>query len=209
MKLSPEELASQGYQIKDTIDHDDLIPFVQTSFQKSGNWIRFFWGIHYIFLAFTLSWWIASGFGFWTGLGRLALGLLLSLTLIPLHEGIHGVALKAIGAPKVTYKANWRQFYFMAIADHFVTNTREFLFVALAPLTLITIIGLGLAAWWWPTDWALVPIALAWTHWLFCSGDLALVQFMWNHRDLNMVTYDDMQQKESYFLTRPNGSPPN
>ncbi|MGJ8868839.1 hypothetical protein, partial [Salmonella enterica] len=46
-------------------------------------------------------------------------GCALTFLLIPIHEGLHGIAYKMCGAPTVTFAANWKKLYFMAIADKF------------------------------------------------------------------------------------------
>ncbi|MDV7395982.1 hypothetical protein RZS08_31615, partial [Arthrospira platensis SPKY1] len=54
------------------------------------------------------------------------------------------MALKAVGAPSVQYRANWRKLYLMAAADRFVTNVREFYWVAFAPFAVVSIGGIAL-----------------------------------------------------------------
>ena len=89
------------------LSHDDLLPFIQRRLNLKTRSMQMFalviiifivhlvWDVIRDFSAGTLTW-NALVFG-------LLLGLVASFTLIiPIHEGIHGIAYKILGATKVT-----------------------------------------------------------------------------------------------------------
>ena len=63
-------------------------------------------------------------------------GIGLSVMLMPLHKALHALAYKLVGAPLVSFDAQWKKLVFMAVAHRFVASRNEFSVVALAPLWL-------------------------------------------------------------------------
>lgn len=89
----------------------------------------------------------------------------------------------------------------MALADKFVANKKEFEIVALAPFTVITttlIILLFLAN----ANWTLTVSSVLLAHTAMCSGDFGLLSFFEFHKDKEAVTYDDVENKISYFYVQ-------
>jgi hypothetical protein len=205
MKITPEELAKEGYTLLDKLEHNELIPFIKTYSKKKTKAARGFTLLNITFLAI-----LSALIGFNLAKGTLSIntailnfsyGILMSFLLIPKHELIHALAYKSQGANQTSYDANWKKFYFMAMADKFVANRNEFMIVALAPflaITTIFIIGLLLASIPWSVTFASVILA----HTAFCSGDFALLSYFEFHKDKAIVTFDDKANKISYFYSK-------
>ena len=81
-----------------------------------------------------------SNFIIGDGLTYLCYGFAIAFTLVPIHEYIHALAYKSQGAATTSFDANWKKFYFMAIADKFVASKKEFQIIALAPFITINLI---------------------------------------------------------------------
>ncbi|MEL7530883.1 MAG: DUF3267 domain-containing protein [Bacteroidota bacterium] len=210
MNIRPQDLARLGYEQLDELDHTELIPFVQENLARRNFWSLFYWIINALgFLGIIFLFWQAiawEGLGFWTSLKYASLGVAASLLLIPLHEAIHALAYKIVGAKKTSYDANWRQFYFMAIADKFVANRREFQIVALAPFVMISS-ALLLPAVFLPLPWQFALGALGLTHASFCAGDFGLLSYFAFRRHYEVVTYDDKANKISFFFGKRSAEP--
>ena len=86
----------------------------------------------------------------------------------------------------------------MALADKFVANKREFEVVALAPFIIITtsLLILLFVAY---TNWTLTISSVLLAHTAMCSGDIGLLSFFEFHKHKEPVTYDDVENKISYF----------
>ena len=206
MELKPRDLENEGYELLSTLDHDELIPFLKESFQKKSTVISWFnfWNIFLLILIgllFFLDYYQSEDFKWAIRFLYLSWGVLLSFLLIPLHEFLHALAYKYVGAKKTSYDANWKKFYFMAMADQFVANYREFKIVALTPLVVISlglliliILPFGL----WKFAFASILI----THSLFSSGDIALLNYFETHKKDGLVTYDDKGGRMTYFYTK-------
>jgi hypothetical protein len=124
--------------------------------------------------------------------------MLFVFLLIPIHEYIHVLAYKSQGALHTSYDSNWKKFYFMALADKFVANKHEFSIVALAPFVVITTM-LGLALFWVEGLWSFTIIGTLIMHTAASSGDFGILSYFYFHKDKDIITYDDVGNKISYF----------
>ncbi len=207
-KMTVQELEQHpAYHPLLVLDYNDLLPFIQEQFTSRTGTIRAYIALNVLLLlGIALFIWIdvANGriswgsFLQWTGLGT----LLVFTLIIPLHEGLHGLAYKIIGAPKVTYGVNWQKFYFYAVADRFILNRAAFLFVGLLPFLVVSALAIVLMF--------CVPIHLKWMlaaiffmHTGACAGDFALVSFYERHKTYKeLLTFDDVEKKLSYFYVK-------
>lgn len=140
----------------------------------------------------------AANFSMEKGFSYLAYGIAIAFTLVPLHEYIHVLAYRSQGAANTSYDAQIKKFIFMAIADRFVANKKEFTIVALAPFVLITgtlIIALFIAGLYGQ----FLVLGILFTHTACCSGDFGLMSFFEYNKRKKPVTYDDVVNKVSYF----------
>jgi len=120
--------------------------------------------------------------------------------LIPIHELLHGFALKVTGATKIHYGAYFRKFIFYAEADRHVLNKKQFELVALAPFVVIKVLTLfGLIIGFQsPIFYFMITVMSA--HSFFCAGDIGLLTIFYRHRDV--YTYDVRAERKSYYFKR-------
>ena len=129
------------------------------------------------------------------------IGFSIAFLLVPLHEYIHVLAYKSQGAKNTSYGSNIKKFYFMALADKFVANKNEFRIVALAPfisITILLLLLLTISSY----NWSLTILGILLCHTAMSSGDYALLCFFEFHSDKEVVTYDNVEEKASYFYGR-------
>ncbi|NQU51468.1 MAG: DUF3267 domain-containing protein [Bacteroidetes bacterium] len=122
--------------------------------------------------------------------------------LIVIHELLHGVALKLIGAKQINFGGYLKKFIFYAEADQFVINRKQFAFIALTPLIvvkLLTLIGVLLFLNS-PVIYFLIFVMS--THSLFCAGDIGLLSIFYKYRESEIYTYDVKAEKTSYYFMR-------
>ena len=178
----------------------DLVPHVQR-YLRRRSWI----GVAY---------WLASALGlaavallarrsglpgavaFATACAGAMLGYVL---LVPLHEYVHGLAYRALGARAVTVRYDWRRLTAYCAADRFPVTGRGFTAVCLAPLLVLTP-PLAVAAMASPGPAGGLLGGAALLHLGACSGDVAFVNFLWAHRARRVVTYDDVAAGRTYFF---------
>ena len=202
MKIKPEELVDHNFVLLDQLDHKDLVPFIRMYLKKRTKYSLVYYLINALLLGLTL-YTFAHGsheFGYETGsqFTHFSYGIAIAFMLLPFHEFVHVLAYRLKGATKATYGANLKKFYFMALADQFVANKQEFEFIALAPFLIINSALLFLLIICHP-EWKITVLGTLLTHISMCSGDFGLLSYFEYHKHKNVVTFDDTNNKMSYF----------
>lgn len=205
MNIKPDELTQNGYVLLEKLDHNELIPFVRTYIRKRTKFAVCFYlcnGVAFGLVGyFLLQGYTLPDYRFVARFAHFSYGVALAFALLPLHEYIHVLAYKSQGASQTSYDANLKKFYFMALADKFVANKKEFEIVALAPFLFITaslILSLCLVQ----SPWTLTLSAVLLAHTAMCSGDFGLLSFFEWNKAREPVTYDDVENRISYFYGR-------
>ena len=208
MQIKPEELPALGYELLDRLGHQDLVPFIRTWLGKRS---RFTWFYYLANLAAAaLCAWLffhdlrSPQWSFGDRFTHFAYGLALCFGLLPIHEVLHALAYRLQGARQTSFAANLKRFYFMAIADRFVANRKEFFIVALTPFVVITA-GLIVLLFFAGGSWQLTIAAMLLAHTGMCSGDFGLLSYFACHPDLDIVTWDDHANNSSYFYGKKSG----
>lgn len=205
MKIKPEALTSQGYILYEKLGHMDLVPFIRTYLKKNTKYKLLYYLCNIGNLALVIYYFVHNiqihQLRFITCLNHFSYGIGLALALVPLHEYLHVIAYKSQGAVHTSYDVNIRKFYFMALADKFVANKKEFEIVALTPFITITVLLL-ITLLLISVKWQLTVVGTLLAHTAMCSGDFGMLSyFEWN-KTKQMVTYDDVNEKISYFYIR-------
>ena len=207
MKLTPTELTENGYVLLEKLEHMQLVSFVKTYIRKKTKFSVFYYLIN-LFLLVLAGYLLTKGlnkpnFKFENRFTHFSYGIAISFLLAPLHEYIHVLAYKSQGATNTSYAVNIKRFYFMALADKFVANKKEFEIVALAPFVVITP-GLIISLFFVNPNWIFTVVGVLLTHTAMCSGDFGLLSYMEFEKDKEPITYDDVEHKISYFYGRLN-----
>lgn len=208
MKIPVEELEENGYQLTDKLEFAELLPFL-TPYLKKWNLAMF----GFIFSNFLCV--VASIFFFaqhakmntiekGTAAGYYFLGFVLAFGLIPLHEYIHALAYKAVGAKSIAYDVDLKKLIFLTIAHKFVASKKEFTFVALAPFVFISALLIGLFPFS-SLNWQFIILGVLLMHTSFCIGDFGLLSYFPANKNRQLVTYDNKELKASFFyeLVKP------
>jgi hypothetical protein len=202
MKITPDELTENGYVLLDKLEHNELVPFIRTYMKKWTKYSVFYYVSNFIIFGL-VGYSFVQGFNlpsysFGDQFSHFSYGLIIAFTLVPLHEYIHVLAYKSQGATKTSYDANLKKFYFMALADKFVANKRAFEIVALAPFVVIST-TLIILLFFTNTNWHLTISGVLLAHTAMCSGDFGLLSYFEFNKEKQPVTYDDVENKISYF----------
>ncbi|MBK7869173.1 MAG: DUF3267 domain-containing protein [Saprospiraceae bacterium] len=207
MKPTIEELFNDDQYIKlAELPYTEMIPFVQNEFAKRNTVIRIYIWLNIFILLLMIMLGILQSLN-----GQISVGMLISNTLIgfaltltiliPVHEALHGLAYKLLGAPKVAFGGNIRQFYFYAVADRFVIGKNGFKIIALTPFVVISMIAIiGIL---------LTPVKIQWICWGVllmhtgaCAGDFGLLGFYKRHPGGDIFTFDHVKEKVAYFFQK-------
>lgn len=206
MKMNVEEIEKHGYELTDCLEHDALIPFLNQKLQLKKS------PVYYVYLvclmlplaafSYTITFYAAKGeLALLNTILHVVLGIILVMAFIPVHELLHWVAYKLVGAQQVSFQANFKKLYFLTVANRFVTNSNEFRLVATLPFLsaiVLAILSVAFSGVYWSITW----IVFLLIHNFFCGGDFILLNFMENNRKKGIITYDDTDQKVSYFFMK-------
>jgi hypothetical protein len=205
MKVKPEQLPEIGYFLIDKLEHKELIPFIRKYLNKRTYTSFFYYAINLMLFLIAIVFFVLDfqkpDFILLEWIYHYFIGFSIAFLLVPLHEYIHVVAYQSQGADNTSYDANIKKFYFMALADKFVANRKAFRVVALAPFLVIS--GLLLAFLYFANHtWVLTIWGILFCHTAMCSGDFGILSYFEFHKDKEVVTYDDVKNKITYFYGR-------
>ena len=195
--------SGKGYHIEQTLDHNDIVPFVIENLKKLNlvTFIFYLSNAAGIIAFITYTYIHFDSLSFWQILSSIALGPLLIIPMIPVHELLPDIAYKLAGARTVTYGANWQQLYFTASAHLFVAGYLKFLFIGLLPFVAINLFGayiiIELSA-----RWGVMVIFFLVLHNTMCAGDFGILGYFHEKRNMSPVTFDDVKNQLSYFLVK-------
>ncbi len=202
MKLTPQELSSNDYLLLEELNHKEVIPFVQKNLKQKTFFSRLYTVINIFFFFLILAaffiYYNNQNFSIGKSITHLCYGFAIAFLLTPLHEYIHVLAYKYVGAKNTSYDANLKKFYFMALADKFVANKKEFQIVALAPFLFVSLVCLNLL-FLLPLFWKFTALGILLCHTAFCSGDFGLLSYFDVEKNKEVLTYDDVEKGISYF----------
>lgn len=201
MKITVEQLGKNNYKLLNAYGPEEVKPFIQLFLKKWTKSTKFYVATNILTLLIILGFIILNKE---YGLAFLYLlsGCMFAICLIPFHEFLHLLIYKLLGAKKTSIKSNFRKFYFIAIADKFVTNRREFQAVVLAPFVFITIILLFLLLIL-HSLWLFSVLGTLFIHTITCSGDFALLSFLEFNSSNEIVTFTDEENETIYFYEKP------
>jgi hypothetical protein len=204
MRHTVEQIQNNSrFKLLDKLHYDDIVEFATEYVRKRTRSMRTY--IVFIIIFFLLQW-LAFLFGIFVRdmnaislLKQFLYGLIISLTIvIPLHELIHALGYLILGAKKIRFGAVLKHFAFYAVADDFVANRNAFIFLALSPFIIVSL--LNLAGFIFVQGYASYTyVSVLFFHATMCAGDFAMLSYFEFHRDKELYTFDNVGEKISYF----------
>ena len=121
--------------------------------------------------------------------------------LLPIHEGIHGLVFKILGAEKVGFGWTPKSLMVYAYAQKFVMSLKENAIVAVMPFLVISS-ALIITLVFIPSYKVLIITTFI-LHTYGCLGDFILIRYYTKNRHKEMFTYDDIDEEGmSYFFEK-------
>ena len=194
-----------GYRQILELDFNEMIPFVLSNIRKRGIIPMLYMGINMFFLLFIIIYAVWStkmellngGKIFWQLLAGILAG---SILVIPPHELLHGLAYRIIGARKINFGVDLQQFIFYVTANRFPISKRQLVFLAMTPFVVINLVVIVITVTW-VSQYTLFFASLLLCHNIMCIGDFAIINYACSHKG-ELYTYDDTENKRSYFFER-------
>jgi len=198
--LTRAELEARGHTLL-VLEHKDLIPFVAEWFWRQPGAV--IWLHHLITLTLLAALVAAARGNPWEGiLSATGLGFSLGFfVLVPLHEILHALVYKALGARDVRVRFIMNPFSVYVVAHEFVVPPTRFLIVALAPSAVLTLLLVALALA--RPDAAVMFWAANLLHHGGTGGDWALWNYVRSQRPHAPWTFDDAHARRTSFIALP------
>lgn len=188
-----------------TVSHNAIKPFVKECFALKGHYRTFYMFLSlfsFAGLAGLVSYSVTKLImGDASYILQLGAALLFCLTLlIILHESLHALAYRVLGARHLYFGANLKKFVFYVGSDGDFFNGKQFRIIALSPfigVLLLSVLLLITAPQY--TFSSLFVISL---HSFFCGGDFAMLNYASQFPDKQFFTSDSRKKKETYFFLK-------
>ena len=190
------------YRLVSEFSFNDMIPFVLAHIKEKGIMSTIYMAVNLLMLLLVIliimleltgdaiSWGILLG----QTLTGIAAG---SILVIPVHEILHGLAYRILGAKKIHFGVDIQQFIFFVTADRYPVSGGQLYFLALAPFVVINLATVLITLLIYP-ELILFSAFFLLSHNLMCIGDFAIANYVWRKKG-NLYTYDEPEEKKSYF----------
>ena len=146
------------------LDFDDMIPFVLNQIKRK-SFFSVLYAILNIAMFVFIFYVIITGLFYqqltWSMIIKQSLtGIFAgSILVIPVHELLHGVSYRIIGAREIRFGADLQQFIFYVTADRYPVSGMELYFLALTPFLVINAVTVVITILWLPQ-----AIPVSYTH---------------------------------------------
>ena len=205
MKYQPKDMMKPEFELLDELNHQELMPFLR-KYLKNNKFLFYFINFHLftfmaLFFYFLIKGFIVEDWGIGNDFQNFSYGVGITFLLIPIHEYLHVLAYRIVGARHTYLDMNLKRFYFMALADKSVVHKNDFIKVILTPFLSITLICTAL---FFIVDHhsKILLLGLFLTHTVFCSGDFGLLAYIIHKGEKDIYTYDDKETGKSYFYEK-------
>jgi len=204
-KYVPSDLNSSEFKLLDEVEHQNIMPFLR-AYLKENKIIFYSLNLNIliffaVFFYLLIQGFIQEGLKIGRGFQYFSYGVGITFLLIPVHEYLHVIAYRLVGASNTYLDMNLKRFYFMALADRSVVHKNDFIKVILTPFLSITLSCL-LLFFLANNDFRILLLGLFLTHSVFCSGDFGLLSYIIQNSEKDIYTYDDKSSGKSYFFER-------
>jgi len=199
--------SGKEYRLVQELGFHEMIPFVLRHIKEKGIMSLIYLGVNLGMLAIIILY-IFDGFVdqslTWRGLtGQSLAGIFAgSILVIPLHELLHGVAYRFLGAKKIRFGADLQQLIFFVTADRYPVSGRQLYFLALTPFVVINLITTAITLLYFP-QLILFSSFLLLSHNIMCIGDFAIANYV-QRSNRTLYSFDEPDEKKSYFYERVN-----
>jgi hypothetical protein len=191
------------YRKIEELNFDDMIPFILTHIRKRGIISLFYWAVNLFLITIAILYFFPSlGFPkppnggiFWQAVAGIFSG---SILIIPIHELLHGLAYRMLGARKIIFGADMKQFIFYVTADRYPVSGLQLYFLAMTPFIVINAVVIVLTLLWLPQLFLFSTFLLL-SHNVMCIGDFAIANYVSGHTPARIFTYDEPEIRKSYF----------
>jgi len=185
------------------LDFQEMVPFVLEQIKRRGLFSWFYAAINLFMLGFIILYSINTlvdhSLTWKSFMAQLIPGILAgSFLVIPVHELIHGLAYRILGARKIIFGADLKQLIFFVTANRYPVRGYEIHLLTLSPFVIINLVTAGISLWLYPNYLLFAGVFLL-SHNIMCIGDFAISNYV-NKAKGKIYNFDEPENKTSYFF---------
>lgn len=187
-----------AFELIDEVEYASIHQWIQRYLFRIG-WITGpFWLLNILAVVVIIVQWRRADTPILEAVPTVCVGMVFGvLALLPIHEHIHGLAYRMMGASNAQVRYELRRVTAYCVAPDQVFSSKEYAFVCLAPFAVLNPL-LTVAALVAPAG----PVALLLAgallmHTGACSGDFAIVEYLWSRRGDPVFTFDDSKRERA------------
>ncbi len=194
--------SNPAYQLVLELGFQDMIPFVMTQIKKKGffSWLYLTVNLTMLTLAliYSVRGLIDESLTWKRAILQTVTGIAAgSFLIIPIHEMLHGLAYRILGARKIIFGADPGQLIFFVTADRYPVSGNQVHLLTLTPFICINLLTIAAILFLWPGG-VLFSAFFLLSHNLMCIGDFAISGFI-ARTGGKVFTFDEPERKKSYF----------
>jgi len=176
---------------------EEMVPFVFSQIRDRGlmSWLYFIsTGAMLVYVILQVIW---GKQVIWQLVGGVFAG---SFLVIPFHELIHALAYRLLGAKKIIFGADLKQFIFYVTADRYPVSGASIVFLAMLPFILINLCAFIVAYAVFPEHLIFFGVFLL-SHNIMCIGDFAISNYVVRSSG-KVYSFDVPEEKKSYYYEK-------
>ncbi|MFO7669461.1 MAG: DUF3267 domain-containing protein [Bacteroidales bacterium] len=194
--------SNPAYQLVLELGFQDMIPFVMTQIKKRGFFSWLYLTVNLTMLTLALIYSVRGLLDESLTWKRVILQTVTgiaagSFLIIPIHEMLHGLAYRILGARKIIFGADPGQLIFFVTADRYPVSGNQVHLLTLTPFVCINLLTIAAILFLWPGG-VLFSAFFLLSHNLMCIGDFAISGFI-ARTGGKVFTFDEPERKMSYF----------
>ncbi len=199
-KNNQYKLEDHGFILLEEVRHSEFNSFLLKHRWKYSKLHLSYNMLIFLFFMMTTIFFFMSRDSLIARLMFVAFGVLTAFLLVPLHEFIHLLTYKYLGATNVTIVPYIRYGYVLTLADQFIVGRQEMKWIALMPITIIS--GTGLAFLVVANDhWQIFVSAIILFHATLCLADFRILDYFLTNKS-NIVMYNNIRDRVTYIYQR-------
>jgi hypothetical protein len=191
-----------AYQLVNTLGFQEMVPFVKTQIKKRGlfSWLYFTVNLAMLALILLISIkGLADQSMTWKKVILHTISGIVagSLLIIPIHELLHGLAYRILGARKIIFGADLEQLIFFVTANSYPVSGKQVHLLTMTPFMIINFVTIVATVYIFP-DGILFSAFFLLSHNIMCIGDFAISGYVASIAG-KVYTFDEPESKISYF----------
>lgn len=209
-RISIKQLRESGeFKLVKELRFNDILSFVLENIRHKNTVTISFYSIVFLFVILffaqiatilnqngvSLPTFKLLGKSFWWGL------ISGSLLIIPIHEGLHALGFLIVGAKKIKFGADLKQFIVYAAAENFVAGRHAFYIIALTPIVVINLLCIPFFVFG-GSEIKFFLVVMLLLHNIMCIGDFGMLSFFVRHKEKEMYTFDEVGEGVSWFYEK-------